>query len=1093
MRRILSCLAALLWSAAVCAANALQFGPPPAWVKPVAVPPPGHTTQAALKILLVDRQVKLTSDTVSYYVETVSRIQTPQGLSALGTLTLQWDPDTDVLIVHKVDIICGGKVINVLASGQQFTIAKRETNLAYATLDDTLSAILQPAGLRVGDTLEVAYTLERTDPVMAGHPFVSLEQPPNMPVSLLHLRLVWPASAPIRWHASRGLAGVRQFRHGATAGLSVTLRHVRPILQPAGAPLSALVDRRIDVSSFRSWGALARLFAPLYRKAAQLPPDSPLRAQIARIRVATSDPKRQAALALRLVQNKVRYVFLDLNQGGLVPAPADLTWARRFGDCKAKTVLLLALLHGLNIEAEPVLVNTLAGDGLERRLPMMLFNHVLVRARIGGKTYWLDGTRVGDRTLDHLHTPYDHWGLPLTTHGARLVAMVPRPLAHPLVRTTIRIDASGGISAPAPFHVETTLGGDAGLLMKLRLANMTSDQIDAGLRQFWAAQYDFVHIQSVAAGYDEQTRQERLQMTGTARMDWRAGRYQADVLAMGYHANFERQPGPHRNAPYAVFYPSYKQTTETIVLPGGGLGFTLAGADVQRTVAGTEFRRRAQLRGNAFIASTSWRSVAPEFPARHAVQDQKILHTLDRSTLYLVAPRGYRPSPAQSAWGLPKRNGSAQSFARSAMILLDHGALSAAMTDIRAALQFDADNADALATRGLLYTHEGHPKRAAADFDAVLARHPHSWRAEDGRGVLAYNTGNYHGAIEAFTAALRLHRQDTFALSYRATAYARIGRMHRALADIASASLKMPKNVPLALNLYWMRAFVLQRQGRTAAAAGEAKALEHAYPKSPVAYYLAAAIYRALHEPARAHDALRRGFALNPSPSMRLTRVAYRPWADLDGRRRDIEAALKAEPASPTTLMMLAQVQEAAGENAAAIASLSRALHNIRTTEAIVAVPPQLKLLVPNLLALRAVAYAKSGRGALARRDFAAAHAKATNAVALNNLCWRLGTAGVSLHGALSDCNAALARHPYVPAFLDSRAMALLRLGRYHQAIASYDAALRLAPQLTSSLFGRGICELRTGHPRRGRADLRLAEFFSFAVADQFAHYGIRP
>ena len=1093
MRRILPSLAALLWSAAICAANALQFGPPPAWVRPVAVPPPGKATQAALKILLVDRQVELTPDTVSYYIETVSRIQTPQGLGALGTLTLQWDPDTDVLIVHKVDIIRGGKVINVLASGQQFTIAKRETNLAYATLDDTLSAILQPAGLRVGDMLDIAYTLERTDPVMAGHPSASLEQPPNMPVSRLYMRVIWPVSEPIRWHASQGLPGVRQFRHGGTEGLSVTLKHVRPILQPAGAPLRALVDRRIDLTSFRSWGALARLFVPLYRKAERLPANSPLHAQIARIRAATADPKRQAALALRLVQNKVRYVFLDLDQGGLVPAPVDLTWSRRFGDCKAKTVLLLALLHGLKIDAEPVLVNTIAGDGVARRLPMMLFNHVLVRARIGGKTYWLDGTRIGDRSLDHLHTPYDHWGLPLSSHGARLIAMVPRPLTHPLVRTSVHIDAAGGISAPAPFHVTTTLGGDVGLLMKLRLANMTSGQIDAGLRQFWAAQYNFVHIQSVSAAYGQRTREERLQMTGTAKMSWRGGRYQADVLAMGYHAQFERQPGPNRNAPYAVLYPTYKQTTETIVLPGGGKGFSLVGADLKRTVAGTEFQRHARLHGAVFRADTSWRSVAREFPASHAAKDQKILRALNRSTLYVEAPRGYVPNPTQRAWGLPKRNESAQSFARSAMILSNHGALSAAMTDIRVALQFDAANADALTTRGIIYAREGHSKRAAADFTAVLARHPHNWRADDGRGVLAYNMGKYRGAITEFTMALQRHRRDAFALSYRATAFAHLGRLNRALTDLTAASRQAPKNVTLAVTLYWMRAFVLQHEGNAAAATAQATALERAYPKSPVAFYVAAAIFRALHQPRRAHQAMHRGFVLDPSPSMRLTRLPYRPWTDLNGRRRDVEAALKAEPESPGTLMLLAQVQESAGEDSAAIGSLSRALRNIRTTEAIVALPEQLKMLVPNLLALRAIAYAKSGRQPLARRDLAAAHATATHAVALNNLCWRLATAGVSLRAALADCTAALARHPYVPAFLDSRALTLLRLGRYHQAIASYKAALRLAPQLSTSLFGLGICELRTGHARRGRADIRLAEFFSFAVADQFAHYGIRP
>ncbi len=82
-----------------------------------------------------------------------------------------------------------------------------------------------------------------------------------------------------------------------------------------------------------------------------------------------------------------------------MPARADETWQRRFGDCKGKTVLLLALLKELGIQAEPALVSLGGGDGLDERLPSLgAFNHVIVRATIGGKVYWLDGTRTGDRS-----------------------------------------------------------------------------------------------------------------------------------------------------------------------------------------------------------------------------------------------------------------------------------------------------------------------------------------------------------------------------------------------------------------------------------------------------------------------------------------------------------------------------------------------------------------------------------------------------------------------------------------------------------------------------------------------------------------------
>jgi hypothetical protein len=61
---------------------------------------------------------------------------------------------------------------------------------------------------------------------------------------------------------------------------------------------------------------------------------------------------------------------------------------------QGKTALLVALLKGLGIAARPVFVDTDSGDAVARRLPAMnLFDHVLVEAQIGGRSYWLDGTR----------------------------------------------------------------------------------------------------------------------------------------------------------------------------------------------------------------------------------------------------------------------------------------------------------------------------------------------------------------------------------------------------------------------------------------------------------------------------------------------------------------------------------------------------------------------------------------------------------------------------------------------------------------------------------------------------------------------------
>lgn len=139
MGRIIPGLLALVWTTVASAATSLHFGPPPSWVRATPIPAPGATTSAATKVLLIDEQIELSRRTVSYYLENVVRIQTPQELSAMGTVKVDWDPDTDVLIIHKVHILRGDKVIDVLGAGQTFTIARRGPALSSGLMPQRIA------------------------------------------------------------------------------------------------------------------------------------------------------------------------------------------------------------------------------------------------------------------------------------------------------------------------------------------------------------------------------------------------------------------------------------------------------------------------------------------------------------------------------------------------------------------------------------------------------------------------------------------------------------------------------------------------------------------------------------------------------------------------------------------------------------------------------------------------------------------------------------------------------------------------------------------------------------------------------------------
>jgi tetratricopeptide (TPR) repeat protein len=94
---------------------------------------------------------------------------------------------------------------------------------------------------------------------------------------------------------------------------------------------------------------------------------------------------------------------------------------------------------------------------------------------------------------------------------------------------------------------------------------------------------------------------------------------------------------------------------------------------------------------------------------------------------------------------------------------------------------------------------------------------------------------------------------------------------------------------------------------------------------------------------------------------------------------------------------------------------------------------------------------------------------------ALNARCWAHAMLNEALSLALDDCNEALRLQPNEFAYLDSRGLVELRLGRLDRAIADYDAALGRQAGLPWSLFGRGLAERRKGKVEAGSADIAAA------------------
>jgi len=1076
MRKFLISLAALAWATTAPAADKLEFAPVPAWVKPVPIPvDDGKPDGASVHILVQDEQTRFEPGKKTFYSQYVLKIETPQGFDE-GNINFVWNPDTDKPIVHRLAIHRGDKVINLLDK-QKFTVVRRETNLENAMLDGALTATLEPEDLQVGDVLEFVMSTESSDPVLAGHVEQIGAGWNGTPVARAGLRAQWPATLSIRIHQMDGLPQIRETKSGSEREAVLAVDNLQPILPPNGAPARYQQLRIVEMSDFKSWADVAALMSPLYVKASTLPASGPLQDELGRIKAASSDPKARTNAALALVQDRIRYVFLGMNGGSLVPADAATTWERRFGDCKAKTAILLALLHGLGMEAVPVLVNAESGDGLDQRLPMLgLFDHVIVRATIGGRTYWLDGTRSGDTDVDALKIPDFGWGLPAIPQAAALVRIVPPPLDKPQLSTTIVVDASAGLTLPAPTRIEMVMRGDEAQMLKQMLAELTPQIRESKLRDMGRRKFNFVDAAKVDAVYDEASGEERLTLSGSAHLEWQGGLHQTDGTVLGWEADFHRDPGLSQDAPFAVAYPIFLANKETIILPPSfGIGRAKPPADIEQTTAGMTFHRRTVIAGNALTIETSTRSIAPEFPASQAVEAQAALRKLVGDTLSLRWPSSYRYSPAEAEAAMKAEPTTADGYANRAHILLEVHRYNDAIADLSKGLALEPKNALLLANRAIAYVWLNNGVKAEQDIAAALALDPQNAVALRARGLQAMHDRRMDDAIAAFTRSLESDPQSAFALGWRAILNRRQGHDDQALAD-ATASLKLD---PAWDQLDLIRVDILHNRGRIEELDTVMRDLLAHKPDDPFILVMAAN-YHALS--GRMDDAMREydhALHVRPSPFIYLNRADHRPQADVAGRKADVEAALKLNPSSSSDLLLASSLQHGFGDSAGAIATLDK----------VVTLTPG----NPEALVKRGVEEMRAGRAAQAQKDFAAARMINASATELNEICWSKATAGVALPSALEDCDSALTKSPDDPIYLDSRALVLLRLGRVDEAIADYDRALAKSPAQAASLYGRGVAYARKGDKAHSDADLQSAIKIRAGVKDDFDSYGMKP
>jgi tetratricopeptide (TPR) repeat protein/transglutaminase-like putative cysteine protease len=358
----------------------------------------------------------------------IYKVLTSNGAEGWDTLSVGWDPWHEMRPVIRARVIEPDYSEHNLDPGAITEEPARGGD--YKTYGDGKRLRAPLPAIGPGAVVEEEFLERETEPFFppgrVGRAFFGHEQVP-----LAHSSAVFeaPSSLPLRIEA-RLLPGVIPKRAEVNGLVTITyeigsLEAVES--HDANLPSDVYLFPEIDYSTGASWQALATEYSKIVDSKAKA--DSVQSIVEGLISGKSTQTEKMAAI-VDYVDQQVRYTGIEFGEAAIMPHSPAETLALKYGDCKDKATLLVAMLRAAGIPSYVALLNAGSRLDVPAELPGMgLFDHAIVYVPGNPAVHpsvaalWIDATdqyaRVGQ--------------LPINDQGRR--ALIARPESTALTIT----------------------------------------------------------------------------------------------------------------------------------------------------------------------------------------------------------------------------------------------------------------------------------------------------------------------------------------------------------------------------------------------------------------------------------------------------------------------------------------------------------------------------------------------------------------------------------------------------------------------------------------------------------------------------------
>lgn len=283
--------------------------------------------------------------------------------------------------------------------------------------------------------------------------------------------ITYPSDYPLRYKVVHSSVSPSKTSRDGKTSLHFQLDSIKAVWNSKyGLPLSEIAPKVYfaptqftyfnTTGSLLSWKDLGTWEQSLFSDRGVLPEEA--KAKVRQLTAGCASDKEKVAALYKFLEESTRYVSIQLGIGGYQPMTASEVWRQGFGDCKALSNYMMALLAEAGVPSHCVAISTREEKLLPDFPNFQQMNHMILEVPLSTDTLWLECTNPR-LPLGYVHDDISgHEALEISAQGGKLVTLPEYPDSFNVNTTEARValaaDGSADITIDEDFRYHRYVG-----------------------------------------------------------------------------------------------------------------------------------------------------------------------------------------------------------------------------------------------------------------------------------------------------------------------------------------------------------------------------------------------------------------------------------------------------------------------------------------------------------------------------------------------------------------------------------------------------------------------------------------------------------